>query len=331
MAVNFFSIIHNLRQHSLKQPAQFFFLSKSFSLAITLTLLNTACQSPPQNPQTQNVSVTSRTQVENASNREQQLEELKIAMIPSQSSPEQTLKRQELATYLEEVLGIPVNFQVSEDYEQSIDLLVEGKVDIAFLSGFTYVKAKARNPQVEPILAPIEKGTDQPWYKSVIVVNLDSEINTIEDLKGSNFSFVNPSSTSGYLVPSAYLKTVGIDPEKDFTIVEFAGSHNKNLNALKTGKVEAIAINQPTYLNALKEGKLPVDEYKLIWESDPITNAPIVISSELPSQVKTDLQKAFLNAPKDLIAVSGAKSDGYTLVQDEDYDPIRKLQEFLEQ
>ena len=25
-----------------------------------------------------------------------------------------------------------------------------------------------------------------------------------------------------------------------------------------------------------------------------------------------------------------AKSDGYTLVQDEDYEPIRKLQKFLE-
>lgn len=325
MAVNFFSVIHNLKEHGLKQPTRFFFL------AITLTLLNTACQSPSQNPQAQKVSVTSSTQVEKASNRDQQLEELKIAMIPSQSSQEQARKRQELAQYLEEVLGIPVNFQVTEDYEESIDLLVEGKVDIAFLSGFTYVKARERNPQVEPILAPIEKGTDQPWYKSVIVVNADSEINTIEDLKGNNFSFVNPSSTSGYLVPSAYLKTVGIYPEKDFTTVQFAGSHNKNLNALKTGKVEAIAINQPTYLNAVKEGKLSVDEYKLIWESDPITNAPIVISSELPSQVKTDLQKAFLDAPKDLIAVSGAKSDGYTLVQDEDYEPIRKLQEFLEQ
>ena len=336
MAIDFLCTIDNLKRYKIRQTAQLWCLPKLlfitkvatyFTLFITIILSNAACQSQSQNSQTK--SATSSYQLKNTNNREQKLERLNIAMIPSQDSPEQTRKRQKLADYLGETLGIPVNFQVTKDYDQSVDLLVKGKVEMAFLSGFTYVKARQRNPQLEPILAPIEKGTDQPWYKSVIVVNAASKINTIKDLKGHNFSFVNPSSTSGYLVPSAYLKTIGINSKQDFTAIQFAGSHNKNVNALKSGKVKAITINQPTYLNALKEGKLPANKYKLIWESDPIPNAPIVISSQLPPQLKTSLQKAFIDAPKNLIAVSGAKSDGYTLVQDEDYEPIRKLQKFL--
>ncbi len=356
MVINSLYAIDNLKRRQFERSPQIWFLRKLFflikffptkffsikittylTLAVTITLLNTACQSEPQNSQITNNSVTSNSQVNSnfpgktGTNGQQKLEKLNVAIIPSQDSPEQTKQRQKLANYLEKALGIPVNFQITKDYDGSVDLLVAGKVEVAFLSGFTYVKARQRNPQVEPILAPIEKGTDQPWYKSVIVVNAGSGISKIEDLKGNSFSFVNPSSTSGYLVPSAYLKTVGINPKQDFTTIQFAGSHNKNVNALKNGKVKAITINQPTYLNAVKKGKLPTNKYKLIWESDPIPNAPIVISSQLPSQFKINLQKALIDAPKDLIAVSGAKSDGYTLVQDEDYEPIRKLQKYLEQ
>ena len=340
MVTNSLCAIDNLKKYKFERPTQFCFLRKLLfpskiatyvTLVFIMTLLNGACQSQPQNPQTKNTSVTSTPQVKTETNQEQKLKKLNVALIPSQDSPEQAKQRQKLADYLENALEIPVNFQTTEDYKQTVDLLVSGKVEVAFLSGFTYVQARQRNPQVEPILAPIEKGTDQPWYKSVIVVNAESGISKIEDLKGNSFSFVNPSSTSGYLVPSAYLRTLDINPKQDFTTLQFAGSHNKNINALKTGKVNAITINQPTYLNALKQGKLPANKYKLIWESDPIPNAPIVISSQLPSQFKTDLQKALIDAPKDLIAVSGAKSDGYTLVQDEDYEPIRKLQKFLEQ
>ena len=334
MAVNFLYAINNFKRYKFEQPDFLWLLRKPFfptqvatyfTLVAIIMLVNMGCQFQFQNPQ------TTSPQVKKTTNRGQKWKKLNVAMIPSQDSPEQTQYRQKLANYLQKTLGIPVNLQTTKDYEQSIDLLVKGKVEIAFLSGFTYVKARKRNPQIEPILAPIEKGTDQPWYKSVIVVNAASGINTIKDLKGNSFSFVNPSSTSGYLVPSVYLKTLGINPKQDFTTLQFAGSHNKNVNALKTGKVQAITINQPTYINAVKTGKLPAKKYKLIWESDPIPNAPIVISSQLPSQLKTDLQKAFIDAPKGLIAVSGAKSDGYTLVQDEDYEPIRKLQKFLEQ
>ena len=305
-------------------------LISSVSLVLVVMLASTACAPKAQNSNLNNATANSSFQVEAKTVRQQILEQLNITMIPSQDSEEQAQKREQLADYLEELLGIPVNFQISEDYDQAVDWLVEGKVEMAFLGPFAYVKAQQRNPQIEPIVAPIEKGTDQPWYKSVIVVNGDSGINTVEDLKGRNFSFVNQSSTSGYLVPSVHLKMVGIDPEQDFVALQYAGSHNKNVEALVTGKVEAITINQPTYLNALEAGKLPADQYKLIWESDPIPNAPVVISSQLSPQLKTDLQKALIDAPKDLVAVSGAKSDGYTLVQDEDYDPIRKLQQFME-
>lgn len=299
-------------------------------LGLTVALLNVGCSSTVQDDSEQLGANVSSLPANKTNKTEQQLSSLNIAMSPSQSSEEQRQKRQLLADYLQEQLGLSVNIEIPQDYETAIDLIAEGKVQMAYLGPFSYVKARQRNFQIEPLVAYIDKRTGRPWYTSAIVANTQSGIKTIEDLKGKRVGFVNQSSTSGYLVPVAHLKSHKIDPDRDFAELQYTGSHNKNAVALESGQVDAIGINKPTYLKAQKSGQLPLEKYQVIWESDPIPNAPIVISSQLPTHLKSNLQKALIDAPQDLVALSGAKSDGYTLVRDEDYEPIRKLQKILE-
>lgn len=263
------------------------------------------------------------------SNSEKTLTELNMAIIPSVSSEKQKEDIHQLEEYLTKTLSLPVKITLTKDYETSIDLLVEEKVEIAYLGPFAYVKAKERNPNLEPLVAHIEKSTARPWYTSAIIVNTAASINNLADLKGKRFGFVSPSSASGFLVPSAHLKEMKIEPERDFAAVEYAGGHDKNLEALIEGKVDAIAVEKLTYVEFFQAGKLPEDKYKLIWESDPIPNSPIVISSKLSPQLKSQLQIAFINAPEGLANVGGFQASGYTAVRDEDYDPIRKIQKSL--
>ncbi len=298
-------------------------------LGLTVALLNTGCIGNSQSDSNESSSNNLNSPVDSGKNSQQQPSSLNIAMIPSQNSDEQKQQRELLADYLEEKLGLPVNIQIPQDYDTAIDLIAEGKVQMAYLGPFSYVKAKQRNPKLEPIVAYIDRRTGRPWYTSTIVANTQSGIKTVEDLKGKRFGFVNQSSTSGYLVPLSHLVSQNIDPERDFTEVQYTGSHNKNAAALEAGKVDAVGINKPTYLKAQKSGQLSPEKYQVLWESDPIPNAPIVISRELPADFRSNLQKALINAPPDMAALSGAKSDGYTLVQDRDYEPIRELQNIL--
>lgn len=308
------------------------FLRKSIIIVLCLTVvpLNVGCSSTAQDDSEQqvaNVSSSSAKQIERA---ESQLTSLNIAMSPSQNSAEQLQKRQLLVDYLQKELGLPVNVETPPDYETAIKLIVEDKVQMAYLGPLSYVQARQRNFQLEPIVAYIDKRTGRPWYTSVIVANSEKGIKAIPDLAGKRFGFVNPSSTSGYLVPTAHLKNNNIDPEQDFAEIKYTGSHNKNAAALESGELDAIGINKPTYLKALKSGQLPSEKYQVIWESDPIPNAPIVISKQLSADLKSNLQRALIDAPQNLAALSGAKSDGYTLVRDEDYEPIRNLKKILE-
>ncbi len=288
-----------------------------------ISILNGACAGIPDSasePQTSTTSDIAQTV---------KISELKIAVIPSVSTKEQQKRIQRLDEYLEQELEIPVEIKLTQDYDTTVDFLVSGKVKMAYLGPFTYVKAKQKNPNLEPIVAHIEKTTGRPWYNSVIVTRKDSGINTVQDLVGKRFSFVNKSSTSGFLVPSTHFKILGILPEKDFSAVEYAGGHDKNALALADRKIDAIAIEKPTYIELENQGLLSQDKYKIIWESDPIPNPPIVISTQLPVEFKAALQKALIDAPEGLVGIGGIESAGYTLVSDEDYEPVRKLQELL--
>jgi phosphonate transport system substrate-binding protein len=71
------------------------------------------------------------------------------------------------------------------------------------------------------------------WCSSLavpfIVANLvraDSRIQSLKDLQGKRFSFVDPASTSGHLYPKTLLFSKGFDPKIFFGKSVFAGSHN---------------------------------------------------------------------------------------------------------
>lgn len=296
------------------------------SLVVSAALFHTACNRASHiHNQEKYYARASLRQQTPAVEAQKSIEKLHIAVIPHQSFAEQDSKIQLLEDYLEDNLNLPVQMQITKDYQTSVDLLVEGKVNAAYLGAVTYIKARERNTQLEAILAPIEKSTGRPWYTSVIITKIESGIEEIADLSGKHFGFVNRSSTSGYLMPKAHFKSRGIEPEEVFTSIYYAGSHNKNLTALQSGIVDAIAIDKQTYLRKQESGEIARDKYQIIWESDPIPSQPIVVSRQLSSQLIVALKKALITAPEGLVDLDGSESAGYTLVQDEDYEPIRQM------
>lgn len=269
----------------------------------------------------------SGTQIQAEETVEQEAVEqtLKIAVIPAVRVEQQQEQLSNFSAYLEESLNQAVQIQVTKNYETAVDWLVTGQVQIAFLGPFTYIKARDRAPDLEPIVAAINENTGRPWYTSLIITQTGSGVTSLESLRGQRFAFVSQSSTSGFLVPSVQFQEMGLTPESDFAAVTYSGSHDTSLNLLQAGEVDAIAIDSEVFQAAKQNGQIQSDDYAVIWESDPIPTEPIVISSDLPDSLVTELKKALINAPQGLLDVSGSESVGYTLVEDADYEPIRKV------
>jgi phosphonate transport system substrate-binding protein len=290
----------------------------SFLLLFSISAIGTSCQvNNSQNPAQSTATPKTNSTVS---------QPLRVAVIPWQSPEEQQQKLQPLADYLQKILQRPVSFQISKDYATAVDLLVNQEVDMAYLAALTYIKARDRNPNIEPLVVPIDQITGRPWYTSIIIADTTKGIKSLSDLKGKRFAFVSPSSTSGFLMPLNGFQKQGIEPTRDFTKIRYSGSHDKAQTDLKAGIVDAIAEDRASFLRSQKSGKLSPTKYKIIWESDPIPSPPIVINTKKFSpEVIAKLRQALIDAPVGVVDVSGTKSAGYTLGKDADFEQIRQI------
>ncbi|RUR72231.1 phosphate/phosphite/phosphonate ABC transporter substrate-binding protein [Chlorogloeopsis fritschii PCC 9212] len=284
-------------------------------LAVMLALLALGCTVQSNKAMSEQENLDSKYNKQN----------LRIGVLPTQSQAEQQRMIKPLDEYLEKALGQQVDFQIAKDYKQVVDWLVEEKIDMAYVGAVSYFEALERGAEVEPLVAPIDKYTGRPWYRAAIIVNKNSTIKTLQDLKGKRVAFVSKSSTSGYLMPLAALTKLGIKPERDFTQVIFPGTHAKTEAMLEDGLVDAVATNIPSYIKRQTIGRLTPENSRILWESAPVPHSPMLVSKKLSPIVIKELKRAFLNTPAGMEDIVGTQAAGYTLVVASDYAPIEQL------
>lgn len=253
---------------------------------------------------------------------------LVLGLIPAEDNQEVLRQFEPLVAYLSEELGVEVEPYTATDYSGIIEAMRSGKVDVAWFGPLSYVLA-ADVAGAEAVVVPFEKEGEEPTYKSIILTQADNdEIQSLEDIEGKTFSFVDPSSTSGYLYPQKMLKDAGVDPEKDLGESRFAGGHDASILAIQNGNVDAGASWDGQLDEMVEAGVVERDQLKIVATSDPIPKDPIAVRGDLPEDVKKRIQDAFLNATPETVGEESLGSEGavgYQEVSDEKYDPVREL------
>ncbi len=150
---------------------------------------------------------------------------------------------------LQREMGVPISIVVGESYEDMEQKVATGAVDLANLTPYSYVQAKARAPGIEVFASHVSDGS--PSYACYVIVRDDDPAHSLADLKGRTFGFVDRSSASGWLVPAARMLEEGLHPTEDLRAT-FLGGHDLVFDALVDGQVDAGAI----YAGALIESRL---------------------------------------------------------------------------
>lgn len=251
----------------------------------------------------------------------QAMESLRIALIPAEDSRAMIKQSRQLLEALEQRLGVEVQGFVAMDYSGVIEALRAGHVDVAYLGPFSYVKA-AQIADVEAF-AVAERAIGGESYRSQIVVHAESEHRSIGDLQGKNFAFVDPTSTSGYLLPMVALRNAGMDPHRHFKNVIHTGGHDANILAVKHAKVDGATVADRILRAAIEEGVVDSNDLRVIWTSDAIPESPMVWRKALPPESKERIRSAFLSL-RDIEFGDQGQLLGYRPTDDAAYDIVRE-------
>ncbi len=215
---------------------------------------------------------------------------LRVSAIPDEAPTELQRKFKPLGNYLEQKLGMKVEFIPVTDYPASVEGLINNKLDMVWFGGFTFVQAKIRSGGK---VVPIVQREEDENFKSVFITT-DKAITKLEDLKGKTFTFGSESSTSGHLMPRSYLLGAKINPDTDMKRIAFSGAHDATVAAVAGGKVDAGALNISVWEKLVAQGKVDPAVVRVFYTTPGYFDYNWTIRSDMNPVLRKKLTDAFL-------------------------------------
>jgi phosphonate transport system substrate-binding protein len=140
---------------------------------------------------------------------------LRFGVGPLQPTPTETKKAYEpFFAYLAKQIDRDFDLVATTDWAGISVALANDQVDLAWMGPWGYILA---NNDSGVTAIATAKYDGKPIYYAIVVCKPGHGIKTWpDDAKGKRVSFADVGSTSGWLIPSAWFKTKGINPKEYF-------------------------------------------------------------------------------------------------------------------
>lgn len=254
-------------------------------------------------------------------------QELLIGLIPEQNIFRQRERYLILRKYLEQRLGITVNFTSLSRYGNIIERFTAERMDGAFFGSFTYALAHEQMG-VEPLARPVNlDGTST--YHGYIFVRKDSGIRTVADMRGKRFAFVERATTAGYIFPLYYFKTSGvIDPMRFLGQSFFTGSHDAAILSVLNKEADIGAAKNTIYDQLAQENQRIERELLILAASGVVPQNCLAVRKDLDPELKKELKHVLLEMGKDPEGIDALRrfgARGFVETTDRDYAYLYNL------
>ena len=214
---------------------------------------------------------------------------LKVSAIPDEAPTELLRKFKPLGAYLEQELGMKVEFVPVADYAAVVEALAADRIDMAWLGGFTFVQAHLKTGNAVPL---VQREQDAEFTSKFITS--DPAVKSLQDLKGKTFAFGSVSSTSGSLMPRYFMLQDGIKPEDFFSRVAYSGAHDATAAWVQAGKAEAGVLNASVWQKLVDGGKVDTDKVKVFATTPTYYDYNWTVRGNLDADLQAKIKSAFL-------------------------------------
>ncbi|MEP6984372.1 MAG: phosphate/phosphite/phosphonate ABC transporter substrate-binding protein [Chloroflexota bacterium] len=188
---------------------------------------------------------------------------------------------------------LPFDYILYSNYETQVEHLLSGSIDVAWNSPLAWIRAdrlaKAQGKQVKAIAM---RDTDCN-LTSVIIVRSESPIKKVADLKGKTVAVGAIDSPQASLIPLEFLRSQGLIPHTDFTILRhdvLAGKHGDHVGgerdaaqALMSGKADAACVINGNYAAFEAEGLILTGSTRVLAETPAFDHCNFTVGPDVSS------------------------------------------------
>lgn len=262
---------------------------------------------------------------------------LRVALLPDENAATVIQDNKPLASHLEQALGKDIELIVTTDYSSMIEAMRFGRVDVAYFGPASYTLAKGKmagsDLDIEPFAARLKDGGTT--YQSVLIANVESGIDSIDDIEGSGIdvAFGDQASTSSHFAPKYTMMLEGVTVDDDYT-QNFTGAHDAVARNVELGNAAVGGLSRPIFENLVEEGTVDPAKVVVIGYSGNLPQYPWVLRTDMTEALETNIKNAFLSLERGSEAGDSVlkpfKADGFAPMTDADYDIIRDIRAKLQ-
>ncbi len=260
---------------------------------------------------------------------------LGISAIPDQDPELLNRLYPKVAKRFSEATGLEVKYTPVTDYTAVVRAFEVGDIYLAWMGGLTGVQARSR---VEGATAIAQRDIDAEFH-SLFIANTSSGLKPFEDveglqtLAGHTLTFGSETSTSGRLMPQAFMQEGGLDQGDLLGQPGFSGSHDATIEAVATGSFDVGAVNEQVWTAAQEAGEVDLSNVVVLWRTPGYADYHWLARPDLDekfgegtTQKVTDLLLGLDPADEDdasILELFGAES--FVATENSNYDQIEEV------
>jgi len=289
--------------------------------ALVLAVILTGCEDPEQ---VKKIDLTKREEI---TFRPRPVE-VTYAYLPQYSHSLSYQRHHLLVEYLSEATGLTMRQVFPDTFDEHMNMVAQGQIDISFSNPFIYVKMAQKSGA--EAFARVVEASGKNFRGQIISRKGNAEIKTLADVRGKRWLAVDPSSAGGYLFPLGHFIENGISRE-DFAEVAFApgpgGKQEKVVLGVASGQYDVGSIREGTL--QLMSDKVDLSQIRVLaetrWYPGWVYSSRKGLNPEIVRKIRTAMLALSPDNPTHRPILENAGITAIIPSQDADFDPVRLL------
>lgn len=250
---------------------------------------------------------------------------LRVAVAAMISPRETFIHYHRLLDHIAARLDKRVDLVQRKTYGEISEMLGTGRIDVAFICSGPYATDRGTHG-FEALAVPEIHG--KHLYQSYLIVNKQSSLRHLSDLRGKVFAFTDPGSNTGKLVPTYWLALQNETPERYFGKFIYTFSHDNSIMAVANSLVDAAAVHGQIWEYYNERDPAQTSQTRVIKKSIQFGNPLMVAAASVPTPVKSRIRDVLFTMHQDTDgrAILGELLiDRFIAPKEQWYEPIRTM------